>query len=80
MNPQPSSVCSRQVEAVILSMLLNSDGGCVWSVEELIRELSSSRIEVLDGLAGLEAAGLIHRLDEFVFATRAAWRCDSLDM
>jgi hypothetical protein len=82
---EPQTSCPRparpeQAEAVILSMLLNPDGGCIWSVEELVRELSSSRLQVEDGLAGLQGAGLVHRVDEFVFATRAAWRFDGLDM
>lgn len=67
-------------EAAMLSVLLNSDGGCIWSVEELARELGSPRLQVLDDLASLEGAGLVHRCEEFAFATRAAWRFDGLDM
>jgi hypothetical protein len=83
MDRQGSCACPARhdrTEAAILSMLLNSEGGGVWSVEELVRELSSSRLQVLDGLASLEGAGLIHRCAEFTFATRAAWRFDGLDM
>jgi hypothetical protein len=67
-------------EAAILSLLLDVESGCIWSVDELVRELSASRMEVLDGVASLRGAGLIHRSGEFVFATRAASRFDRLDM
>lgn len=70
----------RSVEGAILGLLLNFDSGSLWSVEELVRQLSASRLEVLDGLAGLEAAGLIHRVDDFVFATRAASSFDRLEL
>jgi hypothetical protein len=70
-------VCS---EAGMLSLLLDMGSGCIWSVEELVRELGAPRIEVLDGIASLEGAGLIHRSGEFVFASRAAARFDRLDL
>lgn len=67
-------------EAALLSVLLSSEGGCIWSVEELVRELSASRVDVLDALDSLAAAGLVHRRGRFAFASRAAWRFDRLDM
>lgn len=67
-------------ESAILSLLLDTDSGCIWAVEELVRELSASRLEVLDGIADLEGSGLVHRSGEFVFASRAATRFDRLDM
>ncbi len=71
------SACS---EAAIMSLLLDMESGCIWSVDELVRELSAARLEVLDALASLEGAGLVHRSGEFVFASRAASRFDRLDM
>ncbi|MGH2912332.1 MAG: hypothetical protein ACRDJ3_07630 [Solirubrobacteraceae bacterium] len=70
----------RQAEGAILALLLNFDSGSLWSVEELVRQLSASRLEVLDGLANLDAAGLIHRVGDFVFATRAASSFDKLEL
>jgi hypothetical protein len=70
----------KQAEAAILSLLLNFDAGCLWSVEEVVRQLSASRVEVLDGLASLQAAGLIHCFEDFVFATRAASSFDQLEL
>jgi hypothetical protein len=72
---------ARGAEAAILGLLLNFEAGSLWSVEEVVRELSTPRLEVLDGIAGLEAAGLLHRLGgDFVFATRAASSFDRLDL
>jgi DNA-binding GntR family transcriptional regulator len=71
---------SSRSEAAILSLLLDMNSGCIWSAEELVRELSAPRLDVLDALASLEGAGLVHRSGKFVFASRAASRFDQLDM
>ncbi len=70
----------RQAEGAILGLLLNFEAGSLWSVEEVVRQLSSSRLDVIDGLASLQAAGLIHRVGDFVFATRAASSFDGLEL
>jgi hypothetical protein len=70
----------RQAEGAILGLLLNFDAGSLWSVEEVVRQLSASRLEVIDGLASLQATGLIHRVGDFVFATRAASTFDRLEL
>lgn len=70
----------RQAEAAILGLLLDFDAGSIWAVEELVRQLGAPRLQVLDGLASLEAAGLIHRLGDFAFATRAASSFDRLEL
>jgi hypothetical protein len=70
----------RQAEGAILGLLLNFDAGSLWSVEEVVRQLSASRLEVIDGLASLQATGLIHRVGDFVFATRAASSFDRLEL
>ncbi len=66
-----------QTERTILTLLL-SDGQCVWSVEELVAEIGR-RLDTTDAVAALNAAGLIHRCGEFVFATRAAIRFDGIE-
>lgn len=67
-------------EAAILGLLLNFEAGSIWAVDELVRQLGATRIEVVDGIAELQAAGLAHRLGDFVFATRAASSFDRLDL
>lgn len=58
-----------QVDSAILGLLLDSPA--LWSVQEIERQLDDP-IAAADGLARLHRAGLIHRLDGFVFATRSA--------
>lgn len=70
----------KRAEGAILGLLLNFDAGSLWSVEEVVRQLSTPRLEVTDGLASLQAAGLIHRVGDFVFATRAASSFDRLEL
>jgi hypothetical protein len=70
----------RLAEGAILGLLLDSPAGALWSVEELVSQLSAPRTEVIDGLASLRADGLIHRLADFVFVTRAAFSFDRLDL
>lgn len=70
----------RQAEGAILGLLLNFEAGSIWAVDELVRQLSAPRVEVIDGLTSLEAAGLVHRLEGFVFATRAASSFDRLEI
>ena len=70
-----------RAEAAIIVLLLSTDHHGIWSREELVRELSASRLEATDALAGLAASGLIHELGaDFVAATRAAQRMDDLEL
>jgi hypothetical protein len=83
--PCKDAPCDEQdqgrTEAAIVALLLSTDHHGLWSREELIRELSASRLEATDALAGLAASGLIHELGaDFVAATRAAQRMDDLEL
>lgn len=71
---------SGSAESAILALLLNFDAGSIWAVDELVRQLSAPRLDVLDGIAELEGAGLVHRLGDFVFASRAASSFDRLEL
>lgn len=72
MHDQPTPVeQDDRIDGVVLSMLLDDDAQRPWTDEEVARQLGGdpSTVDCLGRLAG---AGLIHRIDGFVFATRAA--------
>jgi hypothetical protein len=56
-------------EASVLQMLLDEDGARPWSFAEIDRELS---FDPTDCLRRLRGAGLLHRLEDFYWPTRAA--------
>jgi predicted transcriptional regulator len=76
MHDQPN-LSPDQIDAAILGLLLEPDAQRPWSVEEVASEIGE-RIEVIDSLARLAGVGLVHRLDRFAWATRAALRGDGL--
>jgi predicted transcriptional regulator len=81
MQDQPNETVEeqgRRTEQTILTLVL-SGGQSIWSVEELASEIGR-RMDTVDALATLQAAGLVHRCQDFVFATRAALRFDELDL
>jgi hypothetical protein len=63
-------------EQTILMLLLGGRQS-VWSVDELVAEIGR-RLDTIDTLDRLRAAGLVHRCGEFAFATRAAIRFDGI--
>jgi hypothetical protein len=58
-------------------LLVLFDDPVPWTVEELGRELKDTG-DAVDAVARLAGAGLVHRLGDFVFPTRAARRSDEL--
>ncbi len=82
-NPAADSGCPAEdsVDEALLGLLIHDHPG-LWSLVELSRSLTSSaqtaatgEIETCDtedAIERLHAAGLIHRIGGFVFATRAA--------
>jgi hypothetical protein len=62
-----------QAEAAVLGLLTDAEVQRPWSLAELERELDN-HVRTVDAVRRLYAAGLVHRLGEFVFATRAAVR------
>jgi hypothetical protein len=57
-------------ESDVLALLLDSRSPSMWSMSELGRELGD--LAAADAVTGLCAAGLVHRFDDFVFASRSA--------
>jgi hypothetical protein len=62
-------------DRAILGMLVASDAQRPWSEDEIEREVGSGAKDCLNLLYG---AGLIHRLDGFVWASRAALLADEI--
>jgi len=62
-----------RVEGDILNLLIDAKNQRPWSIEEVIRE-HGNRQDAVDGINRLHSAGLLHRTEGFVFATRAAIR------
>ena len=58
-------------DEMVLDMLLDGDWQRPWSVEEIARELGDP-VEADDCLGRLARRGLVHQLDGYVFASRAA--------
>ena len=65
------------LKQALLGLLLEDHPG-LWTLTELDRSLrpssdpQSNAVDVEDAIEDLYAAGLVHRLDRFVFASRAA--------
>jgi hypothetical protein len=72
-QPIPMSVAEQdaQTDTTILEVLLDDDAQRPWTENEVALVLNDP-IAASDGLGRLARAGLIHRLDGFVFASRAA--------
>ncbi len=64
-------------DAVVLGLLLGEREQRPWSKEEIARELGDDPSDSLNRLYG---AGLIHRLEGFAWATRAALRAEKIQM
>jgi hypothetical protein len=80
MHDQPTpTVIQRdaQTDSAILMVLLCEDSHRPWSVDEIAREMGS---DPSDSLRRLYGGGLIHRLNGFVWASRAAALADELDL
>jgi hypothetical protein len=75
------------LKQAVLGLILD-DSKSLWSLAELDRALQSSseactghepsRARVEDVLAELHAAGLVHRLGQFAFASRAALEAECI--
>ena len=74
----PSEEDERAQKAV-LGLLLGPNEQRPWSVQEVERE-GGETIAAADAVASLDAAGLIHRCGDFVFASRAELCMDRLSL
>jgi hypothetical protein len=72
MHDQPTLTPAEQdgqIDSAILGLLIYENAQRPWSKDEITREIGSDTTDSLNRLYG---AGLIHRLQGFVWATRAA--------
>jgi hypothetical protein len=73
MQDQPSAadvgVADDEIERVVLALLLEPGSRGPWSVWELGLGVGSE-LRVAEAVVRLHAAGLVHRVDEFVWVTR----------
>jgi hypothetical protein len=77
-NPILSEAEAEQrVDAAILEALLDCEAQRPWSVDEIALVLNDP-IDASDGLGRLVRAGLVHRHDGFVWASRSAIAADAL--
>jgi hypothetical protein len=74
-DPGPGRI-DAELDNLVLGLLLDGPPW-LWSVDEVGRELDD-RVGVQDAIARLGAAGLLHRLGDFVFASRSAHRACEL--
>jgi hypothetical protein len=81
MQDQPSAadvgVADDEVERVVLTLLLEPGARGPWSVWELGLEVGSE-LRAADAVVRLHAAGLVHRVQEFVWVTRPLARLHEL--
>ena len=70
----PVQITEDQTDAAVLAVLLDPDSQRPVSEEEVRREVGTEAHFALDALDRLEAAGLVHRVSGFAFATRPAVR------
>jgi len=76
--PDPGRVLD-EMQRCVLCMLLAPTGCGLCSMHELAVAVGDQETAEL-AVVGLHAEGLVHRLDGFVFATRAVVRAHELDV
>lgn len=76
-QPSPEAIRQNNTDSAVLSMLLYDTGPSVWALEDVARELTDE-IEADDSIGRLCRAGLLHRWDNYVVVTRAAFRAAEL--
>jgi hypothetical protein len=76
-NPHDMEPGERMDNSQRTVLLMLFDDRVPWTLDELGRELKS-HLDAADAVSALAGAGLVHRLGDFVFPTRAARRSDEL--
>jgi hypothetical protein len=75
-QPTPAIIeQDNMIDRAILGLLMQDASHRPWTVAEVEREIGE---ETEDGVARLFGSGLIHKLDDFVWASRAAVMADDI--
>jgi hypothetical protein len=69
--PQDLGETERHTDSVVLALMFRDEWP--WSIDEIGRELGD-QLDASDAVCRLAGSGLVHRLGDFAFPTRAA-RC-----
>jgi hypothetical protein len=77
-SPRDATAELDQLERVVLHLLLDAGSHGLWSEREVAQAIGSD-VRAAHALVNLHSSGLIHRLEEFVFATRPARRFHQLE-
>lgn len=77
--PRHAPKDDRHTELCVMTLMLDENSSYPWSTDELIRMMDGNRVSVLDAINNLQAAGLLHRIDQFVWPTLTARRTDELE-
>jgi hypothetical protein len=75
---EPTLVEASRSEAIVMLMLLHAGHWWPWSISEVAQELGDETLAT-EAVAGLHAAGLVHRFGEFVLPTRPATKMRQLE-
>jgi predicted transcriptional regulator len=65
-----------ETDGTVLMVLLSDESHRPWAVDEIAREMG---YDVTDSLRRLYGGGLIHRVEGFVWASRAAVMADQIE-
>jgi hypothetical protein len=82
MHDEPTHGLARErdsVQLILLDLLLSDESPGLWSHDEIARAMGDP-VVAIDATDTLHAAGLLHRIGDFVFPTRAAARSPSANV
>jgi Mn-dependent DtxR family transcriptional regulator len=79
-SSEPHVARDRRLERAIILLLLSGDGGQLWPVARLERELGRDARTVRQALNALSSAGLVDVVDGELCGSSAARRVDALGL
>jgi predicted transcriptional regulator len=77
--PKDRCEFERQTDNDVLAIMFNDPSSWPWSIQEIAREFDRPT-EAEDAVRRLAESGLVHRLGDFAFPTRAARRAAEIEI